>query len=270
MTEPHNELPGQTPSETPAPAAKPHKGGISPTLLGGAALAVSVLALGLASVPYLSGGFGQQVRTYLVENPQVLDEVLAARQQQEEQGAVSAINAAVKANPALLAVDSRDPAFGPADAKVTVIEYFDFRCGGCKAVAPEYRALMAANPDVRFVFKDWPILDQGQTVTSQYAARAALAAHQQGKYLEVYDALMSAPALDQDIIDGILAEKGVNMTQARAAIVSDDMTRHVADIHTAAATMGLRGTPTFFINGKAAPNIDPAYVAKMIADAKAS
>lgn len=274
MTEPHNELPSQplsgTPEQAPQSGTKSRKAGISPTVLSGAALALSVVALGMASLPYLGGGIGPQVRNYLVQNPQVLDEVLAARQQQEEQGAVSAINAAVEANPALLAIDNRDPVFGPAEAKVTVIEFFDFRCGGCKAVAPEYRALMAANPDVRFVFKDWPILDQGQTVTSQYAARAALAAHQQGKYLEVYDALMSAPALDQDIIDSILTEKGVNMAQARAAIVSDDMTRHVADIHTAAATMGLRGTPTFFINGKAAPNIDPAFVAKMIADAKAS
>ncbi len=272
MTEPNNALPEQAPSETPAaqPAPKPKSGGLSPALMSGAALALSVIALGVASLPYISGGFGQQVRSYLIANPQVLDEVLAARQQQEEQGAVSSINAAVEANPALLAIDARDPVFGPADAKVTVIEFFDFRCGGCKAVAPQYRALMEANPDVRFVFKDWPILDQGQTVTSQYAARAALAAHQQGKYLEVYDDLMAAPGLDQQIIDTILTENGVNLEQARAAIASDDMTRHVTDIHTAAAAMGLRGTPTFFVNGKAAPNIDPAFVGQMIEQAKSA
>jgi len=268
MTEPHKDQPA--PIAAPETEVKAKSGGISPKLMSGAALALSVVALGVACLPYVSGSFGDQVRNYLVSNPQILDEVLAARQQQEEQGAVSSINAAVEANPALLAVDARDPAFGPADAKVTVIEFFDFRCGGCKAVAPAYRALMEANPDVRFVFKDWPILDQGETVTSQYAARAALAAHQQGKYLAVYDALMAAPALDQQIIDSILADNGVNMDQARSAIVTDEMTRHVADIHTAAAAMGLRGTPTFFVNGKAAPNIDPAFVGQMIEQAKAA
>jgi protein-disulfide isomerase len=253
--------------DTPEKAPK-RAGGLSPTVLGGAALALSVLALGVAAMPYVGGGFGEQVRSYLLRNPQVLDEVLEARQAQEDQSMVANINAAVEKNPNLLAVDARDPAFGPVDAKVTVIEFFDFRCPGCKAVAPQFRALMEAHPDVRFVFKDWPILDSGQTVTSQYAARAALAAHQQGKYLEVYDAMMAEGSLSQQSIDAILAEAGVNMGQARAALASEEMTRHIADIHTSAAAMGLRGTPTFFVNGKASPSIEPSAVAEMIAKAK--
>lgn len=257
--------------ETPTPVAP--KGSVlsrlSAKALGAAALAVSVVALGVSAVPYLTGGdFGGRVRAYLIENPQVLDEVLAARQANEEQSRVETINAAVKANPALLAPDARDPSFGPADAKVTVIEFFDFRCPGCKAVAPDFRALMAAHPEVRFVFKDWPILDRGDDVTSQYAARAALAAHQQGKYLEVYDALMSERAVDRAGIDGILAANGVDMTKAQAAIASPEMTRHVTDIHTVAATLGLQGTPTFFVNGKASASIEPGEIAKLIEAAK--
>lgn len=266
----------QTPSpENPQPAATPpaparhRKSGLSPEILGAAALGLSIIALGTAALPYVGGGFGDRVRTYLLSNPQVLDEILEARQIQQEVDAVSAINAAVQKNPALLAVDARDPAFGPADAKVTVIEYFDFRCPGCKAVAPEYRALMQAHPDVRFVFKDWPILDSAQNQNSQYAARAALAAHRQGKYLAVYDALMATPVIDQEQVDRILREAGVDMAAARAALVSDDMTRHITDTHTGAAAMGLRGTPTFFVNGRAAPNIEPAAVAAMIEQAKA-
>ena len=100
------------------------------------------------------------------------------------------------------------------------------------------------------------------------AARAALAAHQQGKYLEVYDALMNERALDRAAIDDILAAHGVDMVKAQAAIASPEMTRHVTDIHTTAATLGLQGTPTFFINGKASASIEPAAVAKMIEDAK--
>jgi len=256
--------------QTPTPAPK---GSVLSSLSGkaiaGAALAVSVLALGVSVAPYLAGGdFGSRVRAYLIENPQVLDEVLAARQANEEKSRVQTINAAAKANPALLAPDARDPSFGPADAKVTVIEFFDFRCPGCKAVAHDYRALMAAHPEVRFVFKDWPILDRGDDVTSQYAARAALAAHQQGKYLEVYDALMSERALDRAAIDGILTAHGVDMAKAQAAIVSPEMTRHVTDIHTTAATLGLQGTPTFFINGKASASIEPDKVARQIEAAK--
>ena len=250
-----------------APAAhQPRTGLLNGGRAGYVALGFSVVALGLAAAPYFNGG--ANVRAYLLEHPEVLQEASLALQAKEGQARVDETNAAAAANAGLLAPDSRDPAFGPADAKVTVIEFFDFRCPGCKAVAHDYRALMAAHPEVRFVFKDWPILDRGDDVTSQYAARAALAAHQQGKYLDVYDALMNERALTQASIDAILAAHGVDMTRAKAALASPETTRHIADIHTTAAALRLQGTPTFFVNGKAAASIVPAEIGEMIEAAK--
>ena len=250
-----------------APAAhQPRSGLLNGGRAGYVALGLSVVALGLAATPYFNGG--ANVRTYLLEHPEVLQEASLALQAKEGQARVDETNAAAAANAGLLAPDSRDPAFGPADAKVTVIEFFDFRCPGCKAVAHDYRALMAAHPEVRFVFKDWPILDRGDDVTSQYAARAALAAHQQGKYLDVYDALMTERALTPTSIDAILAANGVDMTRAKAALASPETTRHIADIHTTAAALRLQGTPTFFVNGKAAASIVPAEIGEMIEAAK--
>jgi protein-disulfide isomerase len=247
--------------ETPAPK--------TPWLTGGRAgylaLGLSVVALGLAAAPWFTGG---NVRSYLLTHPEVLQEASQALQDKEAQARVDVINDLAQANAGLLKPDPRDPAFGPADAKVTVVEFFDFRCPGCKAVAHDYRALMAAHPEVRFVFKDWPILDRGDDVTSQYAARAALAAHQQGKYLAVYDALMTEPALTPETIDRILAENGVDVARAKAAISAIDTTRHIADIHTTAAALQLQGTPTFFVNGRASPSIDPAEIGRLIEAAK--
>ncbi|WP_299176001.1 thioredoxin domain-containing protein [uncultured Brevundimonas sp.] len=255
--------------EAPAPETAPVRPvRFSGALAGYLALGVSVVALGLAAAPYFTGGSGDNVRAYLLEHPEVLQEVSLALQAKEGQARVDETNAAASSNAALLAPDRRDPAFGPADAKVTVIEFFDFRCPGCKAVAPQFRDLMAAHPDVRFVFKDWPILDRGEDVASQYAARAALAAHQQGKYLEVYDALMTERALTVESIDRILAQHGVDMARAKATLVSPETTRHIADIHTTAAALKLQGTPTFFVNGKAAASIDPAEIDRMIEAAK--
>ena len=247
--------------ETPAPK--------TPWLTGGRAgylaLGLSVVALGLAAAPWFTGG---NVRSYLLSHPEVLQEASQALQDKEAQARVDVINDLAQANAGLLKPDPRDPAFGPADAKVTVVEFFDFRCPGCKAVAHDYRALMAAHPEVRFVFKDWPILDRGDDVTSQYAARAALAEHQQGKYLAVYDALMTEPALTPETVDRILAENGVDVARAKAAISAIDTTRHIADIHTTAAALQLQGTPTFFVNGRASPSIDPAEIGRLIEAAK--
>jgi len=255
-----------------APAPAPETKTAKPAWLSGAragylALGLSVIALGFSVAPYFSAG-ESNVRSYLLEHPEVLQEAEQALQTKAAEASVEETNQAAAANAGLLAPDARDPVFGPANAKVTVIEFFDFRCPGCKAVAHDYRALMAAHPEVRFVFKDWPILDRGDDITSQYAARAALAAHQQGKYLEVYDALMTERALSIESIDAILAANGVDMARAKAAIAAPDTTRHIADIHTTAAALRLRGTPTFFINGKASPGIDPAEIAKLIEAAK--
>ncbi len=252
---------------TPAPEPKTAKPAwLSGGRAGYLALGLSVIALGFSAAPYLTGG--SNVRAYLLEHPEVLQEAQMALQTKDAEAAVEETNQAAAANAGLLAPDARDPAFGPANAEVTVIEFFDFRCPGCKAVAHDYRALMAAHPEVRFVFKDWPILDRGDDITSQYAARAALAAHQQGKYLEVYDALMTERALSIEAIDAILAAHGVDMARAKAAIAAPDTTRHIADIHTTAAALRLRGTPTFFVNGKASPGIDPAEIGKLIEAAK--
>ena len=251
--------------ETPRPAAPP--AWLTSPWLAPAALIIAVLALILAATQAF-GGFDTRVRSYLLQNPQVLQEVSVALQNKEAEDRAGAVNAAVAANPALLNLDPRDPAFGPADARVTVIEFFDFRCPGCKSVAPEFVALMQAHPDVRVVFKDWPILDSPEDDTSQYAARAALAAHRQGKYLPVYQALLAEPGLTRESVDRILDENGVDMAAARAAMESPEMTRHLTDIHTVGRTLGLIGTPTFFINGRTTKSIAPAEVNAAIEAAK--
>ncbi|MFN3538419.1 MAG: disulfide bond formation protein DsbA, partial [Brevundimonas sp.] len=115
--------------------------------LGVGALGVSVLALAVAVTPLLVGGdFDNRVRTYLLNHPEVLEEMLQARQMQQQSAGTEAINEAIAADPSLVAHDPRDPAFGPpADqATVTVIQYFDYRCPGCKSVAPEFLAVMEA------------------------------------------------------------------------------------------------------------------------------
>ena len=266
-------------TETPEPRPAPS---LFSRLLGGgragvAALAVSALALVIALAPYASGtDFGSRVKAYLIQNPEVLQEVSVALDQKAQQQQILdqrqkavEITARVAANPGLLAVDSGDPAFGPADAKVTVIEYFDFRCPGCKATAPEVVRMVQAHPDVRFVFKDWPILDGPTNGVSHYAARAALAAHEQGKYLPVFQALMAEPALSEPAIDAILAANGVSLAQAETAMAGTAIARRLADTQTSATAMALIGTPTFFVNGTAMDSIEPAALDRAIREAKA-
>src|SRR5579863_4698196 len=91
---------------------------------------------------------------------------------------------------AILADPGTDPA-GAADADLRIVEYFDYNCPYCKKIAPDLERLLAQDGKIALVYKEWPILGD----VSVIAARAALAARWQGKYLAAHDALMHGPKL---------------------------------------------------------------------------
>lgn len=251
-------------TDTPDPA--PKAGWLANRWLAPTALGVAALSLVMTGVAWAD--FDGRVRAYLLANPQILDEVVAARETAETEGQVGRINAAAEANAPLLRVTADDVVFGPAQAGTTVIQYFDYRCPGCKAVSPEFVQLMQRHPDVRFVFRDWPILDGREEGVSRQAARAALAAHRQGKYLPVYSALMAERALTPERIDAILRGAGVDLTRARADMASAEIARHLAAVEVSGQTLQLIGTPTFFINGRTTASIEPRAVEAAILGAR--
>ena len=216
---------------------------------GWAALVVSLIALILAAAPFVSGGMTGPVRNALLDNPEILREASQRLQEQEMAAVRDAARAAIAQNLPALNGDERDPAIGPAGAPVTVVQFFDYRCPYCKQIADDYMALVAANPDVRFVFKEWPILDREEPL-SEYAARAALAAWRQGRYAEVHQALMAAQTIDQASVDAILTSAGVDLARARADIAAAETGQHLTDIMQLAQGIGASGTPTFIVNGE--------------------
>jgi protein-disulfide isomerase len=107
----------------------------------------------------------------------------------------------------MLAKPGTDPV-GARNPDVTIVEYFDYNCPYCKQLVPALQALLAQDPKIAILYKEWPILSP----VSQYAAASALAAGWQGKYLVAHDALISGPRLAQnDQVDAILQTAGVNM-----------------------------------------------------------
>jgi protein-disulfide isomerase len=83
--------------------------------------------------------------------------------------------------------DARDPVLGNPDGDVTLVEFFDYRCGYCRIMAEPMQALIARDPELRIVMKEFPILGPD----SLLASRAALAAHRQGGYEAMHWALLA-------------------------------------------------------------------------------
>lgn len=99
---------------------------------------------------------GQAVATYLADHPEFLiaaSETLHQRQQIAQQQAY--VQLALQYRDDLLSVNS--PSVGPANAKAAVVMFFDYQCSWCSKMAPEVEALVKANPDTRFIFKEFPI-----------------------------------------------------------------------------------------------------------------
>jgi len=219
------------------------------TALSGVVAAALFLA---ACQPAQDSGasFDAKVKAYLLSHPDDLKAAIQKMQAKEDSDQAKAEAAddtrAQSALPGLRAALERDPRDFVANpgGKVTVSEFYDYRCPHCINIAPQVVALIRAHPDVRFVFKEMPIFGS----TSDHAARAALAAKAQGKdYVGLYEAFMSArPLTDQDV-DRLAAAKGVDLTamNAPAAIAKDQA--QLDDVAKLAAKLAVDGTPGFIV-----------------------
>jgi protein-disulfide isomerase len=167
----------------------------------------------------------------------------------------------------MLAAPGTDIA-GARPADVTIIEYFDYNCPYCKKLVPALQALLAQDRKIAIVYKEWPILGE----VSVYAARSALAAQWQGKYLVAHDALISGPRLAKnEQVDAMLKSAGVNMDT-----LNKDRVTHAADINELlerseqeARALTLQGTPGLVVGRQLVPGIaELSYLQKLVAQAR--
>ena len=139
--------------------------------------------------------------------------------------------------------------FGPAVAKVTIVEWSDFQCPYCSRSAPVVKQLKEAyGKDVRFVFRHLPLPMHPDAPT---AARAAVAAQAQGKFWEMHDWMFDHQReLNQASLEKAAASLGMDLGKFKAVMESKETQARIdADVQAASAS-GVSATPTFFVNGR--------------------
>lgn len=160
------------------------------------------------------------------------------------------------------------PVAGNPDGDITIVEFSDFQCPYCRKVAPDLRAAVKEDGKVRLVHKDWPILG----AVSIYAARIAIAARFQNKFIEAHDALIAADSkLTEASVRERLAAAGIDVDRAVA-----DVAAHKAEIdallrrnNDQASAFGFNGTPAFIIGKFRVPGpLSKEHFALAIADAR--
>ncbi len=224
--------------------------------LGGAALGIAVVfgSAALGVLPQRAAPLdGRQVRAYLLGNPHILVEVSqrleddqAAAADAEQQAAFNAIGLKAFFDPKVAFVT------GPADAKATLEEFFDYNCVHCRNVFPALKKYYEAHKnDTRFAFIDYPIFGK----LSEAAARAAIAARRQpDKYVAFTFALMGEKAaIDETLILDDARKAGLDIPKLLADMKDPAVEQTLVAAHVLARRLKITGTPTFIFNGRVRP-----------------
>ncbi|MFO1127972.1 MAG: DsbA family protein [Rhodospirillales bacterium] len=192
------------------------------------------------------------VRDYLNKNPDVIIDALRAYEEKRQASAQQEASAALVANRAAIEQDPRAPVAGNPKGDVTVVEFFDYRCGYCKKVMPVVREALKKDGNIRLVFKEFPILGPD----SRKAAEAAQAAWmiEPDKYLAFHVALMENRGnLDEARIFEIAKSVGIDPAKLKTAMGDPAVKAKLADNLELAQKLQIGGTPAFIVDDQIMP-----------------
>ena len=211
-------------------------------------LAVAVVALlagFLGAWGFSATSLGERAtERHLLSNPGILPKLAEAYQAQAG---------------AELVGDLREPletpfagaVLGNPQGKRVLVEFLDYQCGYCRQATGEIDAMLAADPELKVVVREWPIFPG-----SEQAARLALAAAEQGKYRAFHDAMFAADAVDEAALGAAMEKAGIDAGRARRVAASNEVTAELAKNNELAGQLELEGTPGWVAGG----NIIYGYV----------
>ena len=202
------------------------------------------------------------------ENPEIVLEAVQIIEQREQERQAAAAAAVLSENRDILENDPNAPVLGNADGDVTVVEFFDYNCPYCRRVKPQIEALLEADPNVKLVYREWPILGDG----SVFAARAALASREQGKYEEFHWALMGmAERAEEATVIRVAEEIGLDVAKLRRDMNAPEIDAHIAASMEMSRALGFNGTPSFVIGDALVPGvIEAEQMIQLAREARAS
>ena len=206
------------------------------------------------------------IHDYLLHNPDVLLEAL--RGAEEKLNHDADIKAAKVLNDRQSEVfdDHETPVAGNPRGDVTIVEFFDYRCPYCKQVLPSLQTLLKEDHNLRFVFKELPVLGP-QSVT---AAHAALAAQRQGKYEAFHNAMMATKGqITDETVYKVAGSVGLDVDRLKQDMSRPEIDQALKANLALADALNIHGTPGFIIGKHIVPGaVDLDSLRNMIADAR--
>jgi protein-disulfide isomerase len=195
--------------------------------------------------------FGAAVRTYLLENPEVLSEAIEVLNTRQADEAAMQDVSLVKANEADLFSDTASFVGGNPEGDITVVEFIDYRCGYCKKAHSEVNDLVEMDGNIRYIVKEFPILSEESVVAARFAIATLQVAGPEA-YAKVNAGFYESFRGDvtPETLSAFAKELGLDPAPILARMEAPEVTKVIADNHALAQRMQISGTPTFVMGGQ--------------------
>ncbi|MFA3917899.1 DsbA family protein [Ruegeria hyattellae] len=220
----------------------------APVLTSLALLTAPAHALDLSNMSDADrAAFGDQVRAYLLENPEIIVEAIEVLEQQQQQATALADQELVQANADALFNDGYSWVGGNPEGDITLVEFMDYRCGYCRRAVPEVANLLAEDGNIRLVIKELPILGEASVLSSRFAVATKQVAGDDA-YKQVHDALLEfggdvSEVTLRRLSDGL----GLDSDAILAAMDSEAVSDEISKTRELAQKLQISGTPSFVL-----------------------
>jgi len=206
------------------------------------------------------------IHDYLLQHPDVLIDALRAAEQKLKSDVDEKAKRALAARRKEIFDDPTTPVRGNPKGDVTLVEFFDYRCPYCKQVQPRLEQLLAGDHELRIAYKEFPILG----AVSVTAARAALAAQQQGKYEPFHNAMMAASGqITDDTVYEVAKTVGLDLDRLKRDMATPEIDAALKANHALAEALDINGTPGFVIGDQIVPGaIELSSLKELAAEAR--
>ena len=184
------------------------------------------------------------IRNYLIANPEIVRDAIYELQRKEDAAAQEEQIAAITANKDKIFSSAHQVVLGNPKGDVTLVEFFDYNCSYCRRAHADMKQLIADDPNLRVVLKEFPILSEESMQAAQVAVAVLLTAPE--KYGAFHDELIS----EKGLVDGakalaVAADIGLDTAAIRAKADSDDVKANIGEARELAETLQLTGTPSY-------------------------
>ncbi len=202
------------------------------------------------------------VRDYLLSNPEVIRDAMQALAAREEKENTERSANLLKTLRNEIFLDPDTPVSGNSSGDVSVVVFFDYNCGYCKSTLPQLQDLVRNDPNVKVIFKELPILGP----SSFRAAKAALAAGRQGKYVQFHDELLVAESTNDEVVGGIAKKLGLDLARFLKDMADPKFDAELERNSLLAGSLGINGTPAYIVGDQIIPGaIDEASLTRLVA-----